>query len=345
MLDKFWVRKAKGPRKTRFTFDENGFYQTIKRRGAIILREVGTGPTLLSTITMDCLVMSFFILLCVLSVYPCMPVALLTGTLLGLSNISAHNWFHKADKKGWRRFYFDLSLTSSRDWRVSHGISHHLYTNTYMDIEVSGFEPWGLNFLPVKKSFGTKVFQHALAHLAAITIYPIEFLKRVYLILFEEHKLLPENLLAPIQLVFLWMMTQDLLLSTKLWVTIHAVCGYMLVIQFSWTHHHPQLYHAGDKPRSDRDWGLHMLDTTVDFDRTRGTWGLLSTPLQLVTFGHHLLHHLFPTVDLSKLEYLYPALYETCKEMGETYPFHSVPHLIGGLHRQLNRTQPNMDRE
>ena len=130
-------------------------------------------------------------------------------------------------------------------FQVSHGISHHLYTNTYMDIEVSGFEPWGLNFLPVKKSFGTKVFQHALAHLAAITIYPVEFLKRVYLILFEEHKLLPENLFAPIQLVFLWMMTQDLLLSTKLWVTIHALCGYMLVIQFSWTHHHPQLYHAG----------------------------------------------------------------------------------------------------
>ena len=86
LLDKFWVRKAKGPRKARFTFDENGFYQTIKRRGAIILREVGTGPTLLSTMTMDCLVMSFLILLCVLSVYPCMSVALLTGNLLTETN-------------------------------------------------------------------------------------------------------------------------------------------------------------------------------------------------------------------------------------------------------------------
>ena len=74
------------------------------------------------------------------------------------------------------------------------------------------------------------------------------------------------------------------------------------------------------------------MDTTLDFDRTKGTWGALSTPLQLVTFGHHILHHYFPTVDTSKLEYLYPALYETCEEMGETYPFHSVPHLIQGLH-------------
>ena len=88
MLDKFWVRKAKGPRKTRFTFEENGFYQTIKWRAAIILREVGTGPTLLSTMTMDCLVMSFFTLLCVLSVYPCISVALLTGNLSTKTTLS-----------------------------------------------------------------------------------------------------------------------------------------------------------------------------------------------------------------------------------------------------------------
>ena len=30
--------------------------------------------------------------------------------------------------------------------------------------------------------------------------------------------------------------------------------------------------------------------------------------LTLARFGHHLLHHFFPAVDISKLEYLYPAL-------------------------------------
>ena len=34
------------------------------------------------------------------------------------------------------RFYFDLSLTSSRDWRISHGLSHHVFTNMHLDIEV-----------------------------------------------------------------------------------------------------------------------------------------------------------------------------------------------------------------
>ena len=90
-----------------------------------------------------------------------------------------------------------------------------------------------------------KVILHGYAHLACILISLIEFENRVYLILFDDHKLLPENLLVPLQLVFLLLMTQDLSLSVKLWLTIHAVCGYMLVIQFSWTHHHPELYHTG----------------------------------------------------------------------------------------------------
>ena len=79
MLDKFWVKKSNNPRKARFTFDENGFFKTMQRRGATILRNVGTGPTLLSTFTMDFLVVSFLIMLCMLSVYPCMSVALVTG--------------------------------------------------------------------------------------------------------------------------------------------------------------------------------------------------------------------------------------------------------------------------
>ena len=40
---------------------------------------------------------------------------------------------------------------------------------------------------------------------------------------------------------------------------------------------------------------------------------MLLQPLQLTTFGHHLLHHFFPTVDLSKLELLYPALHAACE--------------------------------
>jgi len=62
--------------------------------------------------------------------------------------------------------------------------------------------------------------------------------------------------------------------------------------------------------------------------------------LVLTTFGHHLLHHLFPALDHSRLKSLYPALWETCKEFGENYPFQTLHTMVDGCHKQLAREEP-----
>jgi len=346
LLQKFFVKEATGPRKVRFTFNENGFYKTVQRRGAAILKKVGTGPTLGSKLTMDFLAWSFLASLALLAVHPSVMVASLAGFLLGLTSICAHNWFHLSDHTaGLRRFYFDLSLTSSRDWRISHGLSHHFYTNMHLDIEVSGFEPYGLHFFPVPKGILKKAWQHGAAHLAAFLTFFMQFSGRMFHVFKGDQNLLVENTLAPLQLIFLTLATRDAGQSLLLWFFYHGIASYMLTINFAWTHHHPELYHAGDEQRTNRDWGLHILDTTLDFDRTEETWGTLSVPLQLTTFGHHLLHHFFPAVDLSKLEYLIPALQETLEEQNEKYPFIPVTTLMRATHQQLNRAKPNGPRK
>ena len=86
-----------------------------------------------------------------------------------------------------------------------------------------------------------------------------------------------------------------------LWLLMHTVAGYMLVIQKTTTHHGPELYHAGDELREERDWGLHTLDTTRDMDKSSQVYGALARPLVYTTFGNHLLHHFFPAVDHSKV--------------------------------------------
>ena len=91
--------------------------------------------------------------------------------------------------------------------------------------------------------------------------------------------------------------------SWWLFITLHCVAGYMLVIQKTTTHHGPELYHAGDELRHDRDWGLHMLDTTRDMDKSEEKFGAMAKPLVYTTFGNHLLHHMFPTVDHSKVKF------------------------------------------
>ena len=60
--------------------------------------------------------------------------------------------------------------------------------------------------------------------------------------------------------------------------------------------------------RKQTDWGLRQLDSTRDVSNKGNSFFLVAT-----TFGHHTLHHLFPTVDHSKLHLLYPILEETCK--------------------------------
>jgi len=87
-----------------------------------------------------------------------------------------------------------------------------------------------------------------------------------------------------------------------------------------------------------------MLDTTRDMDKSSDTWGVFSKPIVFTTFGNHLLHHLFPAVDHSKLVLLYPALYETLLQFGEKFDYKSFKELIVDFHAQLDRTEPNLSR-
>lgn len=63
--------------------------------------------------------------------------------------------------------------------------------------------------------------------------------------------------------------------------------------------------------------------------------------MALTHYGHHAMHHLFPTLDSAILPELYSILYKT---MGEfevelvSYPWY---HHIYGQLRQLSRNEPN----
>merc|ERR1719419_22083 len=343
LLEKFWVKKATSPRRYRFTFKSDGFYKTFQRKAAKILKTVGTGPDWASSLTQDLLFGSFLLCFALLCSKPSIEFAILAAIFLGMSNNSAHNWFHLADKYAWRRYYFDCSLVGSREWRISHGLSHHLHTNTFADVEISSVEPL-LEFLPVKIGAVRTFCQHFLSHVFAIFSYPASFIMRHYLIIFENDDILLEHFLPWLQLILLSISTQDLSQAFFLWICMHCTAGYMLVIQKTTTHHGPELYHAGDSLRSERDWGLHMLDTTRDMDKTSSTWGILSKPIVFTTFGNHLLHHMFPAVDHSKLDLLYPTFYETLQEFDEKFEFKSLKELIVDFHAQLNRTEPNLSR-
>lgn len=63
----------------------------------------------------------------------------LTSPLLAWLTIAGHNYVHRKDN--FRMNYFNFSLLSHREFRVSHALSHHLYTNSLVDMEVLVLEP------------------------------------------------------------------------------------------------------------------------------------------------------------------------------------------------------------
>lgn len=88
--------------------------------------------------------------------------------------------------------------------------------------------------------------------------------------------------------------------------------------------------------RENLDWGLYSLDTVMDNSDFRK-----HHLLAITHFGHHAIHHLFPTIDHGVLSELYPILYETMDEFKahlDCYPWY---HHVYGQLRQLSRVTPN----
>ena len=122
--------------------------------------------------------------------------------------------------------------------------------------------------------------------------------------------------------------------SLTLWITMQVMSSCWLVLLGTFAaHHHPDIYRAGDAARGnflfhkmDRslcrmnennlllftdnpglDWGVYQLDATRDIEgKSDFYW------LKVSTFGDHQLHHLFPTIDHSKLPFLCPIFEKVC---------------------------------
>jgi len=70
--------------------------------------------------------------------------------VLVLTYGTGHNFLHQRDNV--RMFYLDLSLFSSAEFRVMHALSHHMFPNTALDLEVTSYEPF-LRYLTQEKGF------------------------------------------------------------------------------------------------------------------------------------------------------------------------------------------------
>ncbi|KAL1451089.1 hypothetical protein WDU94_003382 [Cyamophila willieti] len=257
-------------------------------------------------------------------------MAVVAGSALTLLTVMAHNFFHRRDS--WRMFYFQLSFLSVRDWRISHALSHHLYTNTDKDLEMMLFYPW-FDWFPHNQKSWVHVY---LSPLYAPVTYPFIWVAQILTRVFTK-SLTPPDALCLIPPILMYIVSYNGILQVLLLWGLTMGWGSFLfgVIGLNAAHHHPEIFHQGDSPREDRDWGLNQIDAVRSRPDESNQFVVLTT------FGDHTLHHLFPTVDHCFLPVVHEAFHRICKKWNIQLDTKNGFELLKGQLAQLSRTEPN----
>lgn len=108
LLQNLFIRRAKTPRNSPFTFKEGGFYKTMKRNIAKKLADVPKAPAERSKKIADFLLTTYIVLALMAAFWRSFTCGMLSGIFLSLTAIAAHNFFHQKDN--FRMYYFNFTL-------------------------------------------------------------------------------------------------------------------------------------------------------------------------------------------------------------------------------------------
>jgi fatty acid desaturase len=337
LLQNLFIRPAKTPRNSPFTFKEGGFYKTMKRNIAKKLADVPKAPAERSKKIADFLLTTYIVLALMAAFWRSFTCGMLSGIFLSLTAIAAHNFFHQKDN--FRMYYFNFTLLEYKEWRISHALSHHLHTNTINDLEISSLEPF-IEYLPGQKKILEQLVKIVISPIVYCFIFFGSFIRSVVQILTKE-KAFDAVVLLPFSVLALMVVFSggDIVFSSVMffWVQLSGSLHFGAV-GVNAAHHHPDIFHDGDTPRPkhELDWGIHQLDAVMDRKDITGSHFLV-----LTNFGDHALHHMFPTIDHGLLEYLYPTFLKTCSEFGIEWRLSSQIELVKGQIKQIAKIKPN----
>lgn len=125
-MENYCVGVATQERNYRYTFDDNGFYKTLKRKieqkMKTVDKSVEIKPKIIHDITLVAFLMSVVFVSRVqpndyVNVNYIAPV-IIAGLLLEWLVSMSHNFLHKADN--WRMYTGNLSMAATRDMRIFH---------------------------------------------------------------------------------------------------------------------------------------------------------------------------------------------------------------------------------
>jgi len=321
VLKTMYVKDASKEYVGKYTWDENGFYRTVKRR---VWEHVGVGtdgrpntkPTTYFLTLCSFAVAVHFLSFAALLYAPGWMMAILAGLTLQTFHGIGHNFLHMKDNM-WM-YCYDFCGWKHHHHRVSHALSHHLYPNTKIDLEDP--EPYSYSFTSNAKENSPWVIVIGPLAMWSGPLRTIIGLWQGLALGKTEWR--HEYSFNMVQLALL-LAACGPIAGVMNFCIMHFVCGFCIECAGFGLHRSVFCWSDGD-PNAKYDFGEHALAATADHDVDMP---LLPSLYLFQILNNHSVHHLFPTVDKSRILEIMPIFRKTAEEFDipwKEYPWQEM---------------------
>lgn len=205
----------------------------------------------------DGLLLVFIFLIIVAAYCHSYTVLLLASLFASWTIIAAHNFFHRRDN--FRMYYFNLMLLSYREWRIQHSMSHHLYPNSLLDLEVTLFEPFLCWATGENKSLVQRYGSWLYSPFIYMTLFFVQLVTRVAFSVMDKTNLFYRSDLVPFAVPLLMYIVGGpelhVLEVLRMWlVIVLASSFYFGLVGINAGHHTHHSVHDGDELRCEYIW-------------------------------------------------------------------------------------------
>lgn len=142
-----------------------------------------------------------------------------------------------------------MNFCNFRDWRISHILSHHLYTNSYYDLEITFFQPW-LKWIPEPKLWIQRFGSWLISPIVYFLSFSIRYIASIITAFQSEKNTLALDDLLPFTLPLAMFLfgKNDLSSVLTMWIFIVFFGSFFFSsIAINAGHHHPEISHEGDE--------------------------------------------------------------------------------------------------
>lgn len=332
ILKKYYVKESENRVDFfRFEWSEKTLYSSIRKRVVSYLKERGQGGNMQVKLQYFLLIFSFFACFFWLYKSQSQIIAFITGIFCFAMLGVGHNFIHQ--KTSLLRFCADVTLFGSYQWTVSHALSHHTYTNLEIDIEIQAMEPFIYYLANKPKNPAINV---VFGHLLFIFLGVLNYIRRFLFFFVGKDKLQPENVIPLIELVILWTNAEGFGSALKLWLIMHSVASFQMILA-TFPNHRTENHWSEGEPNAVKCFAEHTILTTSDHSVKLP---LIFAYLCFGGFNDHILHHLFPTIDRSLIPELKHILIEECKKFGIVYKESNFFENLKGVYVAFFRDKP-----